>query len=83
MSNEDDCKCRDPRNAHVSTCPAAREDRRDYARQSPRPTLTDLAARWQNGEEEARDRLVGMLENSHRFDARDRMALAYLLTRGK
>lgn len=59
--------------------PLERGDQRTFKRQSPRPTLNQLAEQWQNGPDEAKARLKDMLENAHRFDARDRSALAYLL----
>lgn len=38
-----------------------------------------LAAQWTHGPKSARKRLMDCLQAGHRFDARDREALAYLL----
>lgn len=39
-----------------------------------------IARQWTHGEDGARKRLLSMMEYGYRFDARDREALAFLLT---
>jgi hypothetical protein len=43
--------------------------------------IQDLAALWTHGEAGAREHLRNMIETGEPFRARDRLALAYLLTR--
>ena len=38
-----------------------------------------LAEQWSHGIDDARKRLIELIEVGHRFDARDRQALAYVL----